>query len=56
MLIQNMLDAVSLAYHLEDIVTNVLLLEETTYSWDHSPWIKHYMKWHNRPKHLQIKN
>ena len=45
--------AVSIAYHLKDIVTNVLVTGgQTTYSWDHSPWVKRYMKWHNRPIEL----
>ena len=49
--------ALSFAYHLEDIVTNVLLTGgQATFSWEHSPWVKHYMKWHNRPKHLEDQN
>lgn len=45
--------AVSIAYHLKDIVTNVFVTGgQTTYSWEHSPWVNHYMKWHNRPTEL----
>ena len=49
--------AVSIAYELSDIVTNVLTTGgQTTYSWEHSPWIKSYMKWHDRPEHLKDQN
>lgn len=44
----------SLAYHLKDIVTNVIMTGgQSTYDWDNSPWIKSYFKWFNRPKHLE---
>ena len=46
--------ALSVAYHLSDIVTNVLTTGgQSTYSWEHSPWIKSYFKWFNRPSHLE---
>tara|TARA_B100001057_G_scaffold389469_1_gene397197 strand:+ start:14857 stop:15876 length:1020 start_codon:yes stop_codon:yes gene_type:complete len=46
--------SLSLAYHLKDIVTNVFLTGgQATFSWNHSPWVKQYMKWHNRPEHLK---
>lgn len=46
--------SLSLAYNLKDIVTNVFLTGgQATFSWEHSPWVKQYMKWHNRPEHLK---
>lgn len=46
--------ALSIAYHMSDIVTHVLTTGgQSTYSWEHSPWIKMYFKWFNRPEHLK---
>ena len=46
--------SVSLAYKLNGIVTHVITTGgQSTYSWEHSPWVKAYFKWYNRPKHLK---
>lgn len=46
--------ALSIAYHMSDIVTHVLTTGgQSTYAWDHSPWVKMYFKWFNRPAHLK---
>lgn len=45
---------VGIAMQMHDIVTNVFVTGGmSTYSWEKSPVVKKYFKWHNRPKELE---
>jgi len=44
----------SIAYELVDLNPTVIVTGgQTTYDWDTSPWVKHYLKWFYRPEHLK---
>lgn len=46
--------AASVGIALQDIVTHVFVTGgHATYDWNYSPIVKKYLKWLNRPKHLQ---
>lgn len=45
---------ISIAYEMTDLNPSVIVTGgQTTYDWDTSPWVKHYLKWFNRPEQLK---
>jgi hypothetical protein len=45
---------IAIAFELMDLKPKVLTTGgQTTVDWDHSPWVKSYLKWFNRPKQLE---
>lgn len=44
----------SIAYELEDLNPKIIVTGgQTTYDWETSPWVTHYLKWFNRPEQLK---